>query len=699
MYLGSLSKEGMQNVASYRDTSELSTGVVGCRPLARSERHRRETLTAARDDDRAAALFCSVISVSLAVQFVSARSTIGAPRPLLAALVLGMCLLLLNGPVAWTRLRPSVKWYRSTSSLTLFGLLGLCVIGYFPWANFLGYPTAVAGVIAFGWNVSRFPVGIRGWPWRLLAVAIAVALGVLCGRMAWGYGYQNPFLEETLLVPVGSNGLVDTYYHAATSSMLRTYGVASTGLDGIPFTPYHFGSHFILGQLADVLGINSLEMYGAGYPIIFIPFVIFSMLLLAISVRAMRDWDSRCVVAGGLFVLLLGFGRFLPHAAMDALGLWPEDLIISESFLFGVAMSCLTLGMIIPVFRDLLVPGSALPRSALVAIPLLIALCGWCKISVALPLVGLLWYCTLRLRLSRPAVLLSALAATVLVFVVMRTGAAAQRDELGLHPLYFLETYVQRAWWPYFFLTHFFWSWIAVLLRIRQEGVRGLDDLWGALRSRRLLDVEALLVICVAGLVPCMLLPIAGGSGAYFIQLQWWLALSLILSAWRSPAKWMATSVSAIAIGLFALITAWQLAAYVPRLGKSIRKLEREVKAAVASGARQSLFDALHQIEELPRSVKRRSLLYIPSSNDEYWRLGSHGIIPFAAPALTGMAMLDGIPSFEDIDRRYRGFPSYIPHEQLSKDPCQRAVALGFHQLFVIEPNGAAQVVRQQSCP
>jgi hypothetical protein len=401
-----------------------------------------------------------------------------------------------------------------------------------------------------------------------------------------------------------------------------------------------------------------------------------------------------------LFVLLLGFGRFLPDFAMDALGLWPEDLIISESFLFGVAMSCLALGMMIPIFHDVVVPGSATPRAALIAIPLLITLCGWCKISVALLLVALLWYYIVRLRVFRASVLASAFVTTVLVFIVMRSGAVAQRDEVWLAPLWFLKKYVGRAWWPYFFLVHFFWSWIACIVRVRQEGARGLDELWKAVRARRLLDIEGLVVVSVAGLVPCLLLPIEAGSGVYFTQLQWWLALAVILSAMRSPPTWKAASISTIAIAALAAMTAWQLGAYVPRLSKSMHKLETKVAEAVAVDAHRPLFDALHEVEALPRSVKRKSLLYIPSSYEEYWNLGSHALIAFAGPALTGMAMVDGIPAFEEVDKRYRGFPSYTSHDDLSKDPCQRAVALGFHQLFVIEPTGSNQVaVRQQSCP
>ena len=112
---------------------------------------------------------------------------------------------------------------------------------------------------AFAWNVSRLPVGFAGWSSRIASLSIAVGLAVLCGRMAWGYGYQNPFLEETLLIPAQSNGLVDTFYHSATSSMLRPYGVASTGIDGIPWTvaPARLAARIASARFFDRIPVNA----------------------------------------------------------------------------------------------------------------------------------------------------------------------------------------------------------------------------------------------------------------------------------------------------------------------------------------------------------------------------------------------------------------------------------------------------------
>lgn len=100
----------------------------------------------------------------------------------------------------------------------------------------------------------------------------------------------------------------------------------------------------------------------------------------------------------------------------------------------------------------------------------------------------------------------------------------------------------------------------------------------------------------------------------------------------------------------------------------------------------------LQDLGNLPLSEKKKTLLFIPQSNRLYWDLDEKcSINPFIAPALTGMAMIDGLPA-ADCKTRYYGYESY----QLRKEPqssldktketlCQKAIAKGFSQVIVID--------------
>jgi hypothetical protein len=134
--------------------------------------------------------------------------------------------------------------------------------------------------------------------------------------------------------------------------------------------------------------------------------------------------------------------------------------------------------------------------------------------------------------------------------------------------------------------------------------------------------------------------------------------------------------------------------------------------------AQQSRRDARAQttaklvaLYSLPKEEKRVTLLYIPKSNRAYWDLldisGPDLVgrpqfawaIPFVAPALSGLALLDGLPNPEDIpiDGGYGyGFYPRVkeprrPSDQTRDAFCRKASGMGFRRILVLDggPDGA----------
>jgi len=57
------------------------------------------------------------------------------------------------------------------------------------------------------------------------------------------------------------------------------------------------------------------------------------------------------------------------------------------------------------------------------------------------------------------------------------------------------------------------------------------------------------------------------------------------------------------------------------------------------------LMDTLHKLADLPLSEKRKTAVFIPQSNKLYWNAyPSCEAVPLIVPAITGMAMIDGMP-------------------------------------------------------
>ena len=149
----------------------------------------------------------------------------------------------------------------------------------------------------------------------------------------------------------------------------------STGLDGLPFAPYHFGSHWLFAGISNLLHVRVIDFYNRGYAVVFVPFGVFSLATLAtrpLDAAAVRprkrlafgrragtrtrradchiDQPLRPIGPLFWFVMSAGYIGFLPYAAgvMPASG-WNVN-IVSESYGLAVAVSLLAIGRCLAIF-------------------------------------------------------------------------------------------------------------------------------------------------------------------------------------------------------------------------------------------------------------------------------------------------------------------------------------------------------------
>ena len=123
----------------------------------------------------------------------------------------------------------------------------------------------------------------------------------------WGGYHLRPTFIESLVVskPYFFDQEfynADTLYNLSIAHMIKNYGEASTGLDGIPSIYYHYGSHWIMAQLSKFTGIHLVHMYSFGYPLIFIPLFFHVFLQFVFQVQ---EWLFKKTDGGLLFLLLL----------------------------------------------------------------------------------------------------------------------------------------------------------------------------------------------------------------------------------------------------------------------------------------------------------------------------------------------------------------------------------------------------------
>jgi hypothetical protein len=767
------------------------------------------------------ALFASLMAPVIAVVGFCGRLGFADNSPWTWARFVGLSWFLIQFSYAARKLlRTSgdpltAPWWQGHAPLTLAGLALVVACGVEQTAvtRVAVVLFAILGGTALVWRSIEY-ARLRSFRtlWLLL---FALLMGLYAAGSIWGGGFENPLFVANLC-----NGYahIDTLFHASLANMLRTYGACSTGLDGLPHVLYHFGSHWVFARFSNLLDLPVIDFYNLAYPVIFAPFVTFSLLTFAVSIaeiwrgpgrppensRSESDRPTKAakttasqsfsdardsgfhgpgllfwfvVAAGVIGVLPLGSG--IEPVARAA------PIFASESYGLAIAVALLGIAAVSALSRDI----ATAPQMRSIDVLLgflffctLPAVVGLLKISVMMLLSAAAAWFFIRLRLYRCKVTAPSfvIGLGVLYCGFLFTYNPEYGQLAGIAPFSALKALVGFTWWSYYWLFCYAWTLVFVALRLREEGVRTIGDIWSAFRERRLLDVELVLIVAVLGSVPEILLS-DYSSTHYFAIDQQWLALGLTLAVVLRPvrsgalapaagaadavpgrpsrtqqpqsrtqhlrpnATWLsgvrtphllAVLLGLFAVGTFVLNTDALLsgvaavvkgslglapastgpldAAWSGDFKQARQILDRQVVVVEERFATdKNVIALLRGLDRLPLEEKRRSLLYIPKTNRQFWDLlhtaYSPKDSPLVAPALSGIAMLDGLYDRPEGDvwsgYGYQHYP--CPIEKQKQPPLdeylpllkQRCAKLGMTQLLVIDEREGRSEVRKFECP
>ena len=97
---------------------------------------------------------------------------------------------------------------------------------------------------------------------------------IIIGSETWNM-HRHPLPDHYLITQSGTGS--DVTFYAAITSMIKTYNICSTGIDGITSFPYHYGTYYFLSKISYLLDLNSLYVNHIIAPIIFLPVSLFFM--------------------------------------------------------------------------------------------------------------------------------------------------------------------------------------------------------------------------------------------------------------------------------------------------------------------------------------------------------------------------------------------------------------------------------------
>jgi hypothetical protein len=659
-------------------------------------------------------IFTSILAITLSFFFYEAR--IGLENSMLWDVVkaLGLSLLLLNVPHHITRKNKStgeeVCWYTSQAFTTLVILSIIIFIGFIIQNNsyYVDSLLSAIGYSAFAGTLFKY-AGTSGKKIiHLLFVCMYLAFSLWAVAAIWGSGYQvfsyykmyfNPLFVES--IPLGW-AHSDTFFHSSIASMIQTYGIPSTGLDGLPYIHYHIGSHWIFAQLAKLQQISIINFYQLYYPILFLPLFFHSFLLFTIEVRA------RYFPHEGLKKPLFGFCTFVLFAAgyiqclpgkIPALATISEPVFLSSSYLVSATLAFLLFCLLIN-FRKISTADQFSRTDMLLLffiMPCMLGCIGLAKISVLFLICVLLSYLFIRLGLFKNKVyILSYLAAASVAFAVLAFTYPASSES---HTLRFFDQLekISLPDMPLYFLLNYFWSFAAIFLMIKILTKTNSASLYNAIKSRKTLGCEIVIIVCIAGFLPGNLSAIQGGDANYFSGFQKLVSLSLLLALLRTSLKSRTVTVLLLLLCLpLAYMVYDKASAKFTVYHSRMNTLKNTIMARESST--YECLKILQNLNQMPLSQKKDTVLFIPQNNSGYWNmidnLNNCQHSAFLAPALTGMAMIDGMPA-ASCDDKYKfilGYASYTLRtiEQTEQDRedtsiCAKAAEKGFKTIIRID--------------
>lgn len=678
----------------------------------------------------APAFFASLLAVVMAVFFFGARRGLPEPFADTTFIVLG-CTLLLHIAAALTgswREGRAARWYLSPACVVIVTLSGMVCAGIVGGgSSFPPLLTAMAGCLFFIMMCVRTLAhthrsgAIAGNAvflclfccFALWAVSAVWGISTVFG--AFSLGYFSPLFAESLFF---GQVHLDTLFHCSISSMIQTYGIPSTGLDGLPFLNYHFGSHWMFAHLARFFCIDTVTFYQLAYPVMFVPLYFYSMLLFAQQVRRLV-WPAgqgRRLLTVPVFVLFFASGAsFLPKPVATVVGLGAgltsQSCILSLTLVFFLFCVCLDFWR---GYCEVRVLRRADIVLLLIVVPAAVAGIGLLKLSSMVLTAAVLIYALLRLRLYRQrwfaicGLLVIVVAAGIVHLTTPRYG-----KELSFEFLHYLRHFVAPQWRFAYLVLHHVWVLLAVCLTIGIVRIYTPRALAAAVRSGRTLGCEILIVASIVGLLPGAVLEIPGGSAAYFSDFQQRIAVPVVLAL----ASGLVVTRRAVRAGFF-LVLATMVCVGLLNVQDQFRgflahTVARKKDILAAPPGTFAIADILRGLGELPPEVKRKTALFISQETTAYWGLEKTigcQAVPFVAPALSGLTMIDGLPSADcgvanDVVLQQNGYGCYelrtrpqTRSDRTAQAVCARALGKGFSEVVRIDRAGERPKVRRVLC-
>ena len=550
----------------------------------------------------------------------------------------------------------------------------------------------------------------------------------------WGLNYSNPYYPESII-----NGIAhaDSLFHSAIVNMIRTHGVPSTGIDGLANISYHYGSHWIFAQLSKLINIGALRFYQLAFPIIFVPLLLKTVLMAILDIKSLYKNDEFYdIKKDKIFWIIISFGFFglLPQFLKFS---YQNAMVFSESYLVSFIFTFLLISTLVFIennqyFKKVYIVLKNI--FYIVLLPLFISIIGFSKISLMLIWVPVLFYLFFRKKYYKNKIyiisLIAVLAFSYLTYLfTTKSLLPSSGFSFNLTYILNLSIFKDRS-----ILINYLgiiinlifisiWALLFIILKIISKKVEKLNSLFlNSFRTYKTIEIEIILIVVIVGFLPVLIYDNLNQI-YYFYDIQRWIAIVFLLGSLNTKyikdiltirihhkQKKMVHFIKFLFIILisFSIISNISISAYnYMRFNHFNRKmiivnLLKEDNKIILS--RYKLLEILNNLSQMPIDKKKQTIIYVPQSNSVYWDLDVFRGDSFIIPAVTGIAMIDGMPEIDGdpMPDNYYGYSDYQPRlstrDYSIEEIYNKVKEKGFENLIIISyPNDELSLLELNS--
>ncbi len=595
--------------------------------------------------------FCSVVGITMCAVYCFLRAGISETPYLKAIVYLGAGLLTVNFPgllkAIGRKIHPEFiqLFFFCDPALTLILMAFLMFLGMLlPYSTLLTSIITIVGFLSLGFTtLFYFKCKSRKYQTSIFGILLGVGLS----SAFFSIKHHDIFFMEKLEAGEPFALGTDTLFHAALTNIIANLGKISTGLDGVPFTPYHIGSHYYFGQLGKLLSMGSLSFFLFGYAFFVIPLFLKAIISFIVAVSNLTRTNLNDIDLADIFLCLSIASVALVLPFLNESILFYSGPFLGESYGFSLTLFFLIGSLILYLKRlqqsGIQVNAIELTILCIIVVPFLGASISASKFSTGYVFLAILTFVAIWKKENRKAFFLLSTAITACAcYFAYKSLSFPYQVNFQILSIYSEMSALQ-------ILSHGMLFYLPLWILIT---VNYFNSDFG---NRDKSIVELAFIISVVCFIPTVFLNLAGGSVLYFLDPQYWLNWSLLLAI-LFKSEFLRNVVIKRSLCAILLI---QTLAGAYNLNNHFQESKIALGKHPAPIERAEILNNLNSLSKLPWRDRTHSVVFIPQNNKDYWNMLEPLTIPFLEPAITGMAMIDGLPPVGFIGSIYYNYANF----------------------------------------